>query len=273
MGKPLVSVLMPVYNSEKYVQTAIESILNQQYSNFEFIIIDDHSKDKTYTLIKKIQKTDKRIHLLRNRSNLGVTKSLNKGLQMVKGKYIVRMDSDDWAYPERISSQVELMESNPHIVVSGSYIEVCDENLNTKYLRKYHLEDKLIKKHLFRYSPFAHPVTIWRTEILKKEPYNNTIKVGQDYELYFRVGKMGEFRNLERPLLKLRMHNKSVSASMNNQQSRSTVEIRKKAVLYLGYKMTKIDIIYNFLQSKLIYIIPVKMRFILFNFLRRFDFI
>lgn len=269
---PLVSVIMPVYNVEKYIKSAIESILEQTYHRFELIIIDDKSNDHTFEILKSYEYKEKRIILIRNEKNLGVSKSLNKALELSKGKYIIRMDGDDWSYPQRFELQVKLMEDNPDVVVSGSYIEVCDANLKVKYLRKYNLTDASIRKHLFRYSPFAHPATIWHAKILKQERYNENIRVSQDYELYFRIGKIGKFMNLDQVLLKLRMHPKSVSTTMNDLQLKNTILIRLNAVLMLGYNMTSSDKLYNFMQEIGVGLIPVKLRFSIFNFLRRSKF-
>lgn len=270
-NKPLVSVIMSAYNAEKYVEQAIESILNQTYRKFEFIIVDDASTDSTFSILRDFKKKDKRIILIKNKNNLGLYKNLNKALKFVKGKYTIRIDADDWAYPERFQLQTELMEAHSNVVVSGSHIEVCDKNLNTNYIRKYHLDDASIRKHIFRYSPFASSATIWQTKVLKIERYNEKLPVSSDYELYFRVGVLGKFMNLNKPLVKLRMHHKSMSATMSNLQSKVTVLTRLSAVL-LGYNMTKFDKFYNFMQEIFIELIPVKLRFLIFNFLRRFNF-
>jgi len=271
-NNPLVSVIMPAYNAEKYVGLAIESILNQSYKNFEFIVIDDASSDKTTEIIRTFQKKDQRIIVIINKKNIGVTKSLNKAVKRARGKYIIRMDADDWAYPERFALQVNLMEHHPDVVVSGSYIEVCDKNLETKYIRKYKLDDASIRKHLFRYSPFAHPATIWMGEVLRRERYDERIRICQDYELYFRVGKIGKFMNLDESLLKLRMHDASVSSTMSDYQLKTTVLVRLSAVLLLGYNMTKLDKFHNFIQEIFISLIPARLRLYLFNLLRRLDF-
>lgn len=263
---------MPVYNVKHYVRTALESILNQKYSNFEFIIIDDGSNDGTSGILRSFKKRDKRIVLRRNKKNIGVSRSLNKALSLARGKYIIRMDADDWSYPDRFELQVKLMQDNPDVVVSGSFVEVCDSKLRVRYVRKYNIDDASIRKHLFRYSPFAHPATIWQAKVVKKELYNEVINVSQDYELYFRVGKMGKFMNLGKPLLKLRIHEHSVSTTMNDLQLKNTVLIRLSAVLMLGYNMSTPDKLYNFLQEIGIGLIPVKVRFSIFNFLRRFNF-
>src|SRR3989344_3835609 len=245
----LVSVIMPVYNLELYIEQATNSILCQTYKNFEFLILDDASTDLTFSILKSLKNKDNRIILMQNQENLGVTKCLNKLLKIAKGKYIVRMDADDWSYPERIKLQVGLMENHPEVVVSGSYIEVCDSKLKTKYIRKYQHDDKSIRDHIFRYSPFAHPATIWIAKTLKKEKYNESITTCQDYELYFRMGKIGQFMNLSKPLLKLRMHDRSVSVIKNDLQWKNTVLIRLNAVLMLGYNMSNLDKYYNFLQE------------------------
>lgn len=269
---PFISVVMPAFNAERYVGDAIESILNQTYENFEFVIIEDDSTDSTFDIIKSFKKKDSRIILIKNEENLGVTKSLNKGIKLSKGKYIIRMDADDWSYPDRFESQIKLMEDHPEVVVSGSNIKVCDSQLKTRHVRKYHQNDAAIRKHLFRYSPFAHPSTIWKSEVLKRELYNEKIRICQDYELYFRLGTIGKFMNLNKTLLKLRMHDKSVSVTMNDLQLKATILIRFNAVLMLGYNMSSFDKFYNFLQEVFIGLIPVKLRFLIFNFLRRFNF-
>lgn len=271
INTPLISVIMPVYNSEKYISSSIQSILNQTYTNFVFIIIDDASTDETPKLLSEFKKKDNRIVIFRNKKNEGVTKSLNNAIKKTRGKYIIRMDADDWSYPDRFRFQVELMEKNPDVVVSGFYVEICDSNLKIKNLRKYNLDDATIRKHIFRYSPFAHPATIWRARILKKNLYNEVISVSQDYELYFRVGKIGKFMNLDKPLLKLRMHKGSVSMGKSDLQWKSTVLIRFNAVLMHGYEMSKFDKMYNFLQEIGIGLLPTKIRFLLFNLLRKYS--
>ena len=109
-------------------------------------------------------------------------------------------------------------------------------------------------------------------EILKKERYDERIGISQDYELYFRIGRIGKFRNLDKPLLKLRMHEQSVSAIRSKYQSYSTILIRFTAVLLYGYSMSRFDKLYTLLQEMIVGTLPVKVRFFIFNFLRRFNF-
>ena len=121
---------MPVYNAEKYLVESIESILNQSLKNFEFIIINDGSKDKSLGIIKKYAKKDKRIILLNNSRNLGLQKTLNKGLEVARGKYVARMDADDISLPKRLEIQFNYMEDHLEIFLVGSSAIVIDGNGN-----------------------------------------------------------------------------------------------------------------------------------------------
>lgn len=117
---------MPVYNAEKFLKPAIESILNQTFSDFELIIIDDNSNDKTADIIKSYN--DNRIKHIVNPNRIGFTNSLNQGLKIAQGDYIARMDADDISDPERFSKEIEFLENNPDIGVCGSWMKIIDEN-------------------------------------------------------------------------------------------------------------------------------------------------
>src|SRR5688500_15226048 len=125
--KPAISVVMSAYNSDKYIAKAIESILNQTFKDFEFIIINDGSKDESLKIIKRYGKKDKRIVLIDNKKNLGLIKSLNKGLKIAKGKYIARMDSDDIAMPQRFKIQLDYLDKNRNIFLVGTSFEQIDK--------------------------------------------------------------------------------------------------------------------------------------------------
>lgn len=270
MKQIAVSVLMPVYNAEKYLDPAIESIVNQTFKDFEFVIIDDGSSDASWKILKSWSQKDQRIKVFRNKVNLRTTKTLNKGLKKAKGKYIVRMDADDWSYPDRIERQYLFMEKNADIGVSGGTIEICDEKLKIINKRGYPKSDKQVREKIFRYSPFAHPSTIWRASLLKKVGgYNENLPLSQDYELYFRIGKFSKFGNLSKTLLKLRTHSDSSSIVKGKFQEQYTIYSRIKAFLELGYNMTLFDKLYTFTQMMSMVIIPPKMKFWIFNFLRR----
>lgn len=271
MKNPKISVLMPVYNAEKYLGVALQSILDQSFRDFEFIIIDDGSTDNSLRIIKEYAVKDKRIVVLRSDKNLRTTKTLNKGLRLAKGKYVVRMDADDWSYPDRLQKQFEFMEKHKEVGVSGGAIEVCDRNLKVLNVRKYPISDSEARKIIFRYSPFAHPATIWIKAMLDKVGgYNENIPLSQDYELYFRIGKICKFANLDSVLLKLRVHDDSSSIIRGRYQEQFAIYTRIKAFLEIGgYDMTFGDKLYTFLQMLSMVIIPPKIKFWLFNWLRK----
>ena len=127
MLKPKVSVVMAVYNGEQYLQEAIESILSQTFSDFEFIIVDDASTDCTPEIVQNYAKYDKRIRLMRNKRNLGLTKSLNRGLNVSQGIYIARQDADDLSLPKRLELQVHFLDDHIEIGALGAGVEIVDE--------------------------------------------------------------------------------------------------------------------------------------------------
>lgn len=267
---PKISVLMSAYNAEKYITGAMDSILEQTFRDFEFIIIDDYSTDSTWELIQKYAKDDFRIVPRRNVENLKLSKSLNKGIALARSSYIVRMDADDWAYADRLEKQYRFMETHPEIGLSGGGMEVCDENMRVVGIRKYYLEDDKIKSRIFRYSPFSHPTIIIRKSILDKAGlYNPYYNPAEDYELYFRIGQYTKFGNLEDIILKYRMVQQSMTTGSTRTMELMTVRIRKQyAQVHHCYKMTFNDRFYSLLHWLSIYTIPLKAKLWLFNLLR-----
>lgn len=270
-NKPSISVLMPAYNAEKYISLAIESILNQTLRNFELIIIDDCSTDDTWNIIQQYANKDSRIKGYRNAVNSKICKTLNRGISLVKGDLIARMDADDWSYPERLEKQFQLMKENEDIVISGGTIEICDSEMIVLNKRKYNLSDKKIREKIFKYSPFCHPAVIMRTgAILKAGKYDENLFDAEDYDMYFRIGKFGEFKNLPDTILKLRTSPSSVSQKNARRQEKLTLKIREKATKEYGYKMNYSDKLYFYAQLMSMYIIPQKFKFRLFNFFRKY---
>lgn len=180
----LISVIMSVYNGEKYVSEALESILNQTHKNIEFIIIDDGSKDKTFEIIKEYASKDKRVKIVKNSINIGLTKSLNHAIRYSKGKFIARQDDDDISLSKRLEIQLDFLQKNPEYGFCG-----CNGIIkqNKAELLNY-FEINEIRKNLIVDNCFAHPSIIIRKEILEKYGYyNESYFYGQDYELWCRL--------------------------------------------------------------------------------------
>jgi GDP-L-fucose synthase len=270
LNNPNVSIIMPAYNVEKYISSAIESILNQSYKNYEYLIIDDCSNDKTFEIIQEYANKDKRIKFIRNEKNLGIAGSLNKGIALSRGKFLARMDADDWSYEDRFEKQVNFLEQNPQIGVLGGAIEVMDESLsNILFKRDYFQEDSNLKDLIFRQSPFAHPCLIFRREVVADNIYNEKFSPTEDYDLYFRIGNDYKFANLKDIILKYRLSSTQASNLKAKRQQLLTLYIRLKALVEYGYKPKPSDVIYSFLQLMSILFLPQKLKIFLFNLIRK----
>jgi glycosyltransferase involved in cell wall biosynthesis len=269
MAQPLVSITMPAHNAQAFIAEAVEGILHQTYPDFELIIVDDCSSDDTFAIASSYAKKEPRITVVRNATNLKTAKTRNVATSKVKGKYILIMDADDWSYPDRISKQVAFMEAHPEVVQCGGAVEICNDKLAKISVRKYPQTDEEIRKHLFRFNPFANPATMIRAETARQVGfYNENLPVTQDYDLTFRLGRFGKFANLPDIVTKYRIHGTSLSQSKGRLQEKITLYVRLKAVMEYGYKMTPSDTLYTLMQLISMYIIPPKARFWLFNFFR-----
>jgi len=212
---PEISVVMSVYNGEKYLDEAIQSILNQTYKNFEFIIINDGSTDKSLEIIKKYINQDKRIILI-NRENKGLIASLNEGIAKARGTYIARMDADDISLPNRFEEQVKFMEKNLDVGVCGSWVVVFGKNRKDR-LWKTSLKDDELKTNLLFSVPFAHPSVIIRTDLLFNNNirYNSEFIHAEDYNLWVDLSNYTKFANIQKVLLKYRYLGKSITRTQD----------------------------------------------------------
>ncbi|MCS7093307.1 MAG: glycosyltransferase [Patescibacteria group bacterium] len=224
--KPLVSVIMPVYNAEKFLSQAIESILNQTYKNFEFIIIDDYSTDNSKEILKTYLKRDKRIKVFFNRKNLGIEKVLMKTKKIFRGKYYARMDADDISRKDRLEKQIDFLENNPDYVIVGSNIRIIDENNKILGLRKYPETHQEIVDYLYLGNPFAHPSVCLKADVLKKEFYNEKFKNAEDYYLWWRILKLGKGLNLQDYLVDYRFHSNQIKLKQLKNQLKASIQIQ-----------------------------------------------
>lgn len=219
MNNPIVSVVMSVYNDEKYVSLAIDSILNQSHKNFEFIIINDGSTDETLEILKEYEAKDSRIVLI-DQENKGLTKSLNIGIKKANGKYIARMDSDDISHPQRLQKQVEFLEINQEYGLVGTNVEKIDANGNHIEFNTTKYTNEGIQKTLYTRNCFAHGSVMINKELVAKDLYyDEEFKYAQDYRLWAKIAKKFKVANLQDSLYKLRLHENSISKEKIEQQS------------------------------------------------------
>lgn len=225
-----VSIIMPVYNGEKFLEEAIQSILHQTYQHWELLIINDGSTDKTHHIIQKYL-SDTRITYIHKSKNDGIVKALNDGIDAAKGKYIARMDADDISLPNRLEKQFHFLEKNPDVVVCGSNYYTLKGN-KRNIIRVAHA-DAYLKTQLFFSTPFCHPTVMMNKSKAGKELlYKEEFRHAEDYELWTRLAFKGKFHIMEDALYVYRDHPNQVSYEQQAIQKRLNNEIRKRFVLH-----------------------------------------
>ena len=202
-----VSVVVPCYNCEAFLHAAINSILIQDFPDFELILIDDGSTDKTPEILREVAAKDSRVRILKNDVNSGICVALNKGLDAARGEFICRMDADDIAAPDRLEKQTAFMRAHPGTVVCGSHLILINEQGQETGRRSYDLDNATIKKNRFFRSPFAHPAVMIRRSVLEEHQirYSARFPYAECYNMWMRLAPYGDFANLDAYLLKYRL--------------------------------------------------------------------
>lgn len=268
-NRPLVSVVMPVFNAEKFVGQAIESILNQTLIDFEFIIVNDASTDDSLQIINSYKKRDNRIRVFNNKKNLHMSESLNLGIDQTRADFVARMDQDDISVPKRLEIQYDFLISHPNIVIVGNDISLIDINNTIIGKRTYPTTSDRLKKIMFRYSPFAHPtIMIKKVVYYKTGKYDGAKYPCEDIDFWFRLGRKYEFASIPIPLLKYRVNITSSSHSNVLRTEIMGFKIKINAIKKYGYKPTVYDIIYNILQFVTAWFMSTGNRIRFYNFLR-----
>ena len=203
-----VSVIMPAFNAEKYVAEAASSIFDQTFTNFELIVVNDGSTDRTLEILNAI--ADDRLRILSNDNNMGVVKSLNKGIAEARGRYIARQDADDISLPERLQKQFEYLEKHPEIALLGTGRKTMS---GTGIFKKQKtILERPTFKNLLKGNCFSHGSVMIRKKALEEVGnYNELFRSSQDYELWLRIAKSFPVANLPEALYILRRHPESVS--------------------------------------------------------------
>ena len=212
MTLPRVTVLMSVYNGSPYVARAIESILSQTFTDFEFLVIDDASSDDSVALINSY--ADSRLRLVRNPSNLGLTRSLNVGLWQAKGDLIARHDADDIAHSRRLEKQVTFLDAHPEIALVGTQVRHIGPSGRRLWNQMRKPVTPLAIEWEFMFgNPFVHSSVMFRTGVMRNElgGYNETFLTSQDVEAWTRLIAIARVANLDEALLDFRSHHESIS--------------------------------------------------------------
>lgn len=270
-NSPLVSVIMPVYNNEKYVSYAIESILFQTYNNFEFIIIDDCSTDNSWKIIQKYAKKDKRIKSFRNKKNLNIVKTRNYGFSLMSdnAKYVAIFDSDDISLPKRLEREVSYLESHRNIGVVGSHIDIIDDDNNVIGKRKYPTAINSIKKKAILFSPFAQPSVMIRVSVLKDIGYYDESFTGipcEDYDLWFRILTKYDGINIDKSLILYRISSTQSKNTHFKRVLKKTIGLQIKWLLNMSF--FNILAIPNIIVESVFLLIPTSIALWIFKKVR-----
>jgi len=234
---PKISVIMPVYNAEKYLDEAVESILNQTYSDFELIIINDCSNDNSEKII--LSYDDSRIKYIKNETNLGVALSLNRGLDEACGEYIARMDADDISLPLRFEKQLEFMEKNANVAVCGCEAELFGDVINNDTFTVFGKED--MKINMLFSSCICHPAVMIRRSVFEKEHFRYDVNFDklEDYELWTRVFVKYDLDNVHGVYFRYRIHQNQVTQNYSIQHKNKLLQIKHNIIDNLGIKFSK----------------------------------
>jgi len=217
---PLTSVLMPVYNAEKYIRAATESILSQTFTDFEFIIINDGSTDGTLDILEEYAQQDRRIRLI-SRENKGLVATLNEGVGLAKGSLIARMDADDIALPERFQQQIDFLNTHEETVCVGGCAIIIDESGRELTLLKVPANDEKIQEELLKgHASVFHPAVMYRKKSVQQVGlYRKDFYPAEDLDLWLRLGEQGNIANLNTTVIKYRFLSNSISGRMAKQQN------------------------------------------------------
>lgn len=212
---PLVSIVMPVYNAEKYLEEAIISALHQTYDNIELIAVNDGSKDSSEAILKRFAKQDKRLRII-SQKNTGIVGALNNGIATARGELIARLDADDVNFLTRIEKQVEAFNRRPHAVLVATGFEVIDEDSEYMYREILPTRDEDIKRMMFLYNPIAHGSVMFKKAAFEQVGgYSDTCGPTEDYELWTRLAQLGEFLGLEAILYRWRQNRNGITFTNN----------------------------------------------------------
>jgi glycosyltransferase involved in cell wall biosynthesis len=232
INKCEVSIILPVYNGSKTLSESIKSVLAQDFKDWELIILNDFSKDDSEKTILEFEKIDKRIVYLKNEKNIGLQKTLNKGIRISKGKYIARIDQDDtWTGTSKLSRQIKFLEQNPDYILTGTDATIC--NTRGEIIGKYSMpkSDKEIREKILSKNCFLHSSIVAKKEYMEKAGLygedSNSFCI-EDYELWLRLGTIGKLENMDFLGLSIMIHTESITAKNRIRQAWKILNIIPK---------------------------------------------
>lgn len=244
---------MPVYNQERYLKKSIKSILNQSFTDFEFLILDDGSSDNSLKIAKSFR--DKRIKIFKNIKKQGLTRCLNTLINQSRSEYIARMDGDDISFRNRLKEQVSFLDKNKDVVLLGCWAKIIGREEKIIGEFKYPTKYKQIRKVILSFNPFIHSSVMFRKSVFEKiGGYDKNLFYSQDYDLFLRLVNKFKCVNIPKFLLKFRW---DPDFNKQKEQHLTALKIRLKALKEYGYNKEEIV---NLIKPLFLYFIPIKIK-------------
>jgi len=236
--EPLVSVLIPVYNGQEYIAQAVESILRQSLSNLELILINDGSTDDTQAILDRYQKQDARVRLY-TQENQGIVPTLNRGIELARGRFLARLDADDYCFTNRLERQVAVLERDSDVVMVGSAFYLLSADQRSTRIVYPPASDTEIHCALLLDNPFAQSSVTMRLSTLREHHirYDPNFPLSEDYDLWSRLLSYGKGMNLIEPLVVRRMHSSQVSEANRQACIENAVLIAQRNLRGLGFDL------------------------------------
>ncbi len=239
MSEPLLTVLMPVYNAESHVHEAVKSVLNQSFSDFKLLVVNDGSTDKSVEIIEA--SNDSRIEFLHLPQNGGLVNALNTGLDNIDSKYIARTDADDVCLPDRLTKQIAFMESHPTVGALGTGFDSLHPNGEIKTGTRFSGDHNMIRfKHMYQIH-IIHGTAMLRNSVIKVHNlrFDPKFKHAEDYDFFDRLGDVSEISNLAESHYLIRQHDGRVSSQFSETQWNNSGIVKQRVLSNMGVQTTE----------------------------------
>lgn len=269
--KPLISVVMPVYNAEAFLAQAIDSILTQSYKNIEFIIIDDASTDNSWKILKDYASKYPQIKLIRNKWNEKQARAVTRAMDMARGDFIARMDADDIAFPHRLEMQVRYLQRHRKTVAVGGQCVLIDKDGNVTGEKRFPTKFDDIYEYSFKFCPVQQPSLMIAKKRLPEdfEYYDHDLAPVEDAELVYKLMKHGKLENLPYYLLMYRIHGENSSLKNYKKSFFLTLISRVHAVTRHGYVPTPEGVLFTLAQSLVVFCLPQEVTSAIYRTVKR----
>jgi len=238
LSTPIVSIIMPVYNVERFLEDAVKSALNQSLAEIELIIVEDRSTDDSWRIVESLRHLDPRIKIFRNEKNQGLIYTRNRAIKEAKGKYIAFQDSDDNSLSDRFAKQLEYLEINPDVGIVGCNAVVIDGSGKTIDKMVFPEDDNAIRKMILTYQPFRQSALLIRRQCFHEHGLMCEENALDDFEFYIRFAQHWKVHNLQEYLIEYRIHGENATIYNQKNLLRELLRIKRASVFQYGYRPT-----------------------------------